>query len=190
MSRVQKKLRFVTGCYRQEFFLIHNAGSNPSAQHTDVPIILISLQIIMIINRIDHWWIHEFKNPVNGCQARAKSLPCICIWIPLPAKCSGHIGVGHVSTWSLNCLKRTHWRYNQKAVTIHHQHEISYCHSNHQTVITCLTVSPQSNTYVLPSAPQSVLSWNDRDSQMRFTHAEHWRIALQVEETHWCLEGY
>ena len=43
----------------------------------------------------------------------------------------------------------------------------------HQTVITCLTVSPQSNTYVLPSAPQSVLSWNDRDSQMRFTHAEH-----------------
>ena len=46
------------------------------------------LQIIMIINHIDHWWIHAHcaaKGPVNGYQARTKPLSCINIWKPLPA---------------------------------------------------------------------------------------------------------
>ena len=173
---------------------MHNAGSKPPAHHTDISIILISLQIIMRINHIDHWWIHvpcAARNPMNRYQARPKSLPIIDIWLHLPAKCSGHIGLGHVSTRSMNCLKRTYWRwYNQKAVPIHQQEEISYCHNTYQTVITCVTIPLWSNTYVLPSAPQGVLSWNGRDSKMRFTRAEHWLIALRVEEIRWCLEGY
>ena len=159
---------------------MHNVGSKPPAQHTDNPMIQISLQIIMIINHIDNWWIHvpcATKGPVNGHQSRIKPLSFIDIWIPFPAKCSSLICLGYVSKWSLNCLKWTHWRYYlQKAVPTHQQHELSYCQSIHHIVITCLTylnkaTMPWILCVHLPNCP--VLKWHKpRFSKMIITHAE------------------
>ena len=86
---VCNSLWFVTGYSRQESVLMHNTISKPSAQHTDIPFILISLQIIMIIKHIDHCWIHvpcDAKEPSEWVSTRTKPLSSIAIWILLPDK--------------------------------------------------------------------------------------------------------
>ena len=53
-------------------------------------------------------------------------------------------------------------------------------------------ISQQSNTAIdIMWSSKAVLCLNDTYlTQMRFTCAEHWLIALQAQETDWCLEGY
>ena len=54
-----------------------------------------------------------------------------------------------------------------------------------------ITTKQHSHGYYLHLQGRPVFKWHrPHVPQIRFTCAEHWRISLQVQETHWCLEGY
>ena len=60
----------------------------------------------------------------------------------------------------------------KKAVPIHQQHELSYCHSTHQTVITCLTVSLQTTHISFRPLPRLSCFENEKQTS-RFPNEIH-----------------
>ena len=147
----------------------------------------------MMIKHIDHWWIHvpyDAKEPSERVPSQNQA---IIKYRHLNTLTWQNVAV--ILAWGM--WEHAHWTVWNELIEDSTIKKLYQSINNTEYHIATLPTKPLSHVWqyhyeaTQPCPLPNAACVKMRDSyKTRFIHAEHWLISLQVEETHWCLEGY